>query len=224
LQNCNALCPLGNLCYKGFDQVTIALEENAMKERSSLLAATALLLALAACSSYVQRAPPGTPVPPLAVGPTSSDVASDVLSEQVGLPDTGALEAPMCQASETCAALNAEQIPLSCVKKVPYTNVLVPLGTTFQVLDDTGDFMCLDSGVVVSGKEVLTCHGAQLYSFQLRLSNTACTNSTLALGTGHCDEGYGYDATQRCCAPLTGGLAGSTTVSVNLGACPPLNP
>ncbi len=134
------------------------------------------------------------------------------------------VQAPICQASQTCAGLDAEQIPLSCVKKVPYTNVLIPQGTTFQVQDPSGDFLCLDTGVVVNGKEVITCHGKELYSFQLQLTNPGCTGATLATGTGQCDDGFGYDASQKCCTPINAASAGSTIVTVNLGACPLPNP
>ncbi len=133
--------------------------------------------------------------------------------------------APICQASATCAAADAEQIPLDCVKKVPYTNVLVSPGTTFEVLDQSGDFVCVDGGVLPNGKDVITCHGKELYSFQLRLTNPSCPVATLPTNTGQCDDGYGYDPIRMCCASVIDGPAGSTTVMVNLGACPlPSNP
>ncbi len=182
------------------------------------------LLLLAACSSFVSSITSNPIARNLRAGPTQADVAPSTINAVASSLPLGAVEAPLCQASETCAALDAEQIPLSCVKKVPYTNVLVPVGTTFEVLDQSGDFMCLDTGVVVNGKEVLSCHGTELYSFQLRLTNTACTGTSLATGTGQCEDGYGYDAEQKCCTPLSGASTGSTIVSVNLGACPLPNP
>lgn len=135
-----------------------------------------------------------------------------------------AASAPICPASSTCAAANAEQIPLDCVKKVPYTNVLVSPGTTFEVLDKSGDFTCVESGVLPNGREVITCHGKELYSFQLRLTNPSCKGAALTTESDGCEQGYGYDPAQMCCAPVGDGLAGSTTVMVNLGACPLPNP
>jgi hypothetical protein len=177
-------------------------------------------LLVAACSSFVKLAAPN-PIPrTLAVGPTQADAAPAAVNAAGRALAVGNVQAPICQASETCAALNAEQIPLSCVKKVPYTNVLVPVGTTFEVLDQSGSFMCLDTGVVVNGEEVLTCHGTPLFSFQLRLTNAACSGSSLATGTGQCDNDYGYDSAQKCCAPSSTALAGSAVVTVNLAACP----
>jgi hypothetical protein len=198
-------------------------EENPMNKRlyPAMIVALLVLLLADACSSLGQM-----PIPPsgkpLLGGPTNADVGTVPANEPAATVANAAVQqAPICQATTSCAALNAEQIPLDCVKKVPYTNVLVPPGTTFQVMDNSGDFACIDSGVVVNGKQVLTCHGTQLYSFQLKLSNSSC-GSYLQRGTGKCVDGYGYDAANQCCAPL--GTNGSTTVSVNLGACPLPNP
>ena len=192
-----------------------------MKGHTVLLALTALFSLSVACSSaYVRTPTVSTRVPALSAGVANADVAT----VQPGIVNTGAgaalSQAPLCAASAICAALDGVQIPLGCVKKVPYTNVLIPRGTTFEVLDKTGDFSCIDTGVVSNGKEVLTCHGKQLYAFQLRLTNAACAGAALPTGTGQCDDGYGYDATAKCCLPVTASEAGSTTVTINLGACP----
>lgn len=195
-----------------------------MIARLSRLAGIASLLVLAACSSFVSRLTSGGVPRALTTGPTQAGATSGALQPVAsGLP-AGLEQAPLCRASQTCAALNAEQIPISCVKKVPYTNVLVPPGTTFDVLDPSGDFMCLHTGVVVNGKEVITCHGRELDSFQLKLTNAACLANALTTGTGQCDSGYGYDAQQKCCAPVDNGASGPTVVTVNLAACPGGNP
>ncbi len=195
-----------------------------MVARLFLFAEIASLLVLAACASLVKiqalnRATLASPG-----GLTQAGGSPGAPAKQSTALAVGAVQAPICQASETCAALDAVQIPLPCVKKVPYTNVLVPVGTSFEVLDQSGDFMCLDTGVVLNDKEVLTCHGTELYSFQLRLTNTACSGTELSTGSGQCDDGYGYDAEQKCCVPVNSTSAGSTTVTVNLGACPLPNP
>jgi hypothetical protein len=186
------------------------------------LAAIAFLFILmgAACSAPAQSPTAAAGVPTLAAGPTSAAVATIPPIVQATSAGGEVSQAPICQASSSCAALNAEQTPLQCVKKVPYTNVRVPKGTTFEVLDKSGQFTCTDSGVVQNGQEVLTCHGKELYSFQLRLSNASCGGATLTTGTGQCQDGYGYDDSQKCCAPVSGGSSGVTTVTVNLGACP----
>lgn len=191
-----------------------------MQERPSLGVAVALLVLLlaGACSRFTQ-----TPTAALGVPTPGGSAGADGGSEKPNLPvapaQNVASQVPVCQAITSCAALDAEQIPLECVKKVPYTNVLVPQGTTFQVLDDSGSYACIDSGVVVNGKEVLTCHGTPLESFQLKLMNASCS-TTLESAAGRCQDGYGYDAANQCCAPVGASGEGSATVTVNLGACP----
>jgi hypothetical protein len=191
-----------------------------MIARLSRLAGIPSLLALAACSAFAGSSTSNPIARVLSPSPTETDAAPVALNAAANTLPAAAVQAPICRASQTCAALDAEQIPISCVKKVPYTNVLVPVGTTFEVVDNSADFVCLDTGVVVNDKEVLTCHGKELYSFQLRLTNAACSAAALSGGGGQCEAGYGYDAGQKCCAPVNNGASGSTVVTVSLGACP----
>ena len=55
----------------------------------------------------------------------------------------------------------------------------------------------------MDGKNVITCTGKELWTYELKLTNSACAANALATGTGQCQEGLGYDAAQNCCAPLT---------------------
>jgi hypothetical protein len=159
----------------------------------------------------VQNAP--TQAPPVAEAPTQQSAPVQAF-------------APACPSAVSCSApevasVDTEPRDTYCVKKIPYQNIMVPPGTTFEAIDPAGDFKCRDSGTLVDGKEVLSCTGKMLWSYQLKLSNPACSGSALATGTGQCQDGFGYDAGQNCCAPLTGGDVGSVTVKVNLGGCPP---
>ena len=174
-----------------------------MKARNLVLVAIAALVivVVAAC------APAATAVPE----PPSSAAGQPVAAVEL---------APICQGGGACQVPTAAQYEIDCVKKVPYTNVLVDQGTAFEVLDKSGDFTCNDSGAVVDGKTVLTCFGKELYDFDLKLTNTACGGSALQTGTGQCQDGFGYDAAQQCCAPVGGDAPGSVVVRVELGACP----
>lgn len=174
-----------------------------MKMKQSALAAAALMaLVLAAACAPSQAAPAEPP------------------SAAAGQPAETTAFAPMCQTGTSCQVPTAEQNEIECVNKMPYTNVLVEPGTSFEVLDKSGDFTCNDSGAVVDGKMVISCYGKELYKFDLKLTNTACGGANLQTGTGQCADGYGYDGAQQCCAPVGGDSAGSTVVSVELGACP----
>jgi hypothetical protein len=106
------------------------------------------------------------------------------------------------------------------VQKIPYINIPIDAGVTWEALSPD-KLTCQDTGAVVEGKHIITCHGTELWTSELRLTNSACGGSTtLATGTGQCPDGFGYDAAQLCCAPLTGGASASTTIKVNMGGCP----
>jgi hypothetical protein len=187
--------------------------------------ALTLLLSASACSMYAPVLDTLSTIPTRAAGPTLERVSAAGSTLQSTASEGGIQQAvPVCDVSSSCQAFDAEQIPLDCVKKVPYTNVLVPIGTKFEVVDKSGDFTCVDTGLVVNGKEVVSCHGRQLYSFELELTNASCTDSNLSVGSGQCQDGYGYDAAQQCCAAIPAGANGSITVRVSLGACPVPNP
>jgi hypothetical protein len=203
-------------------QMRRSQEKISMNKRryAGIVPALLILLFAGACSArFVETAAAGLVVPTVDGGPTHTDIATVEPQVPAATVQNVSAQVPICQATTSCAALNAEQIPLGCVKKIPYTNVLVPPGTTFQVLDNAGEFACIDSGVVVNDKQVLTCHGKELYSFQVKLSNAAC-GATLQTETGQCQDGYGYDAANQCCAPARATADGTATVTVNLGACP----
>ena len=141
-------------------------------------------------------------------------------SGNVGQPVAAVELAPTCQGGGACQAPTAQMFQLDCIQKVPYTNVLVEPGTTFEVLDKSGNFECKQTEYVSGGKNVVSCHGTPLYSFDLKLTNSACGGANLATGTGQCQEGYGFDAAQQCCAPVGGDAPGSVVVRVDLRDCP----
>jgi hypothetical protein len=131
--------------------------------------------------------------------------------------------APACQNATACAApavADTEGVNTFCVKKVPYQNILLEPGTIFESLDTSGELNCQDSRTVVGGKNVITCTGKELWTYQLKLTNTACGGAALATGTGQCADGQGYDAANNCCAPISVDGGGSTIINVNIGACP----
>ena len=131
-------------------------------------------------------------------------------------------QAPACQ-STSCAApdvKDTETVNTFCVEKIPYQNISITPGTTFEALDPKGELKCEDSGTVVDGKTVITCTGKQLWTYELKFTNSACSASALTTGTGQCQDGSGFDSANNCCAPLSAANAGSVTIKVNMGACP----
>jgi len=128
-------------------------------------------------------------------------------------------QAPVCQSSDSCSAPDVKDTIASdryCVDKVPYQNILIDEGVTFEVLDPS-TLTCVDNGTKVDGKHVIECHGKSAWKTQVKFTNTACGGANLATDSGKCQEGFGYDAANSCCSSLSG--AGSTTITVNMGAC-----
>lgn len=196
-----------------------------MKKTTYFLLAMTVLVTLfaSACGVSVAPATQAAPPPPVQVVPTIAPVVIvPSATAQQPAPTVQAF-APACQIA-ACPApaveeMDTEVMKTYCVKKVPYQNILVAPGTRFESLDTSGEFKCQDSGTVENGKAVIACTGKDLWTYELKLINPACSASALTTGTGQCQEGLGYDAAQNCCAPLTGGDAGSVTIKVNIGSC-----
>jgi hypothetical protein len=73
-----------------------------------------------------------------------------------------------------------------CVKKIPYQNISVDSGTTFEALDPKGELKCQDSGTVVDGKTVLTCSGKQEWTYDLKLTSSSGGSKTIKVNMGAC--------------------------------------
>jgi hypothetical protein len=135
--------------------------------------------------------------------------------------------APACQAASSCAAPEVkEKGPEDsvCIEKIPWQNFLVPEGTVFEYQPKAGDpplypLICKPTGEKQDGKIFVGCHGAQLQEYDVKISNPACSSSALKTGTAFCADGQGYDESNKCCAPLATGDAGSIILKVNLGFC-----
>lgn len=193
-----------------------------MKTTSDFLSGIAIGLAITIAACVAQ---PASKISPESTKTSPSTVQVKVPTQQLSpsKPPTRAF-APFCQNSgSSCAApdvRNVDALDTYCVKKIPYINILVDPGTTFEVLDRSGNYACADSGQKVDGKTVLTCTGKELFSFNLKLTNPKCSDGDLVTGTGQCQDGFGFDATRACCAAIAGSGAGSVTIEVNMGACP----
>jgi hypothetical protein len=196
-----------------------------MKKATYLLLATTVFVVLFA-SACGGSAAPATQVAPPPAEVVATQAPVEVAPTQAAPEQPAATAqtfAPACQAATSCAApdvQDTEPVDTFCVEKIPYQNINVAPGTTFESLDPSGELKCQDSGTVVDGKNVVTCTSKELWTYELKFTNSACAASALATGTGQCQDGLGYDAAQNCCAPLAAGDSGSVTIKVNMGACP----
>ncbi len=192
-----------------------------MKKTTYILAAMAVLLAVfASACGGAPSAPTAAPAPTQAPPPAVEQPTQTVIVIQ---PTTGPAFAPTCQnVSSSCTVPDVKDTvaaETTCVQKIPYQSIFVPEGTTFEVLDPT-NLTCIDNGGIVNGKHVIECHGKELWTTELKLTNVACGSNTLVTGTGQCQDGYGFDSTQNCCAPVTSDAGNSITIKVNMGGCP----
>ena len=87
------------------------------------------------------------------------------------------------------------------MEKIPYQNISVMPGTTFESLDPKGELKCQDSGTVVDGKNVITCTGKQLWTYELKFTNSACPRMLLRLELVNVRMAWGMTP-RRIVAPL----------------------
>jgi len=127
--------------------------------------------------------------------------------------------APLCTVDPLAGACPTPTVRTQskfCVKKLPYTLLEIPPGATFESMD-TG-MTCKDEGLH-GGVHQVSCTGQQLYSFELKVCDTACSAAQLKTGTGQCPDGYGYSAGAGCCWPTSALEAGCVIYKVDIGAC-----
>jgi hypothetical protein len=190
-----------------------------------LVALTSVLLT--ACGGAAPAEPaPAVEQPPV-VEPAAPAEPAPVEPAQPAAPaasePTQPQYAPFCEAAATaCEAPTVEMLDNKyCVEKVPYAIMSVPAGTTYETMDP--DLECVDQ-LHSDGSLRVTCHSISsksLVSYDLKLSNGACSAPALQMGTGQCPEGYGYDSANLCCAaPSPSSGDGSTVYTVDLGECP----
>ncbi len=193
-----------------------------MKKTSYILMAMTVLVVLIA-SACGGSAPATQAAAPVESAPNQPAPAVEVAPTEAAAVAPAQTFAAACQAATSCdapAVADTEGVNTYCVEKIPYQNISIPVGTTFQSLDASGELKCQDTGTVVDGKAVITCTGKELWTYELKLTNSTCSSAALTTGGGQCQEGLGYDPAQNCCAPLTQGDVGSTTIKVNIGGCP----
>ena len=195
-----------------------------MKTTHILIVFALTAIFLTACGGAAPAEPaPVVEQPPVVEEPPTAEPAPPEPTQPPPPEPTQPQYAPLCQAAPAaCDVPTVEMLDNKyCIDKVPYAIMAMPAGTTYESLDP--DMVCVDQ-MHSDGNLRVTCHsvsGKQLWSYDLKLCNGNCTAPALQMGTGQCQEGYGYDAANQCCAaPAPAGSEGCTTYSVDLGACP----
>jgi len=181
----------------------------------------AALFLLSACGGGAPAEPAPVEEQPVVEPPTPAPAPVEPTEPPPQEP-TEPQYAPFCEGAPTsCEAPTIEMLDNKyCIQKVPYAIMSVPVDTTYESLDP--DMTCIDE--IVSGTKRITCHSVtskQLWSYDIKVCNGACSAPALDMNSGQCPSGYGYDAANTCCAaPAPSGGDGCTTYRVDIGACP----
>lgn len=174
------------------------------------------LLVLSACNSVFVPVPTLTPAPTAIPLPTNPPPIQPVAAS----PTASVQAAPLCNAdplAEACMPPFIEERDKFCVEKVPYVLIALPVSSTFQPAES--GLTCTDEGVR-DGVQMVSCTGARLNSYNLRVCNPACSAAApLATGTGQCPDGYGYNSGGNCCWPMPAPDAGCFLFKVDVGTC-----
>jgi len=189
-----------------------------MKHRSVLIAMLVLsMLILSACNSIFVPAITPTSVPTAMLLPTNPPPPIQTVAAS---PTASVQSAPLCTVdplASACTPPLVEERDKFCVKKVPYVLMALPVGTTFQPAES--GLNCTDESVR-DGKQMVSCTGARLNSYDLKVCNSTCSAAApLATGTGQCPDGYGYNAAAACCWPMPAPDAGCILFTVDIGSC-----
>lgn len=167
---------------------------------------------------FVLVQPTVTAEPTVTFTPTQQLPTSTIEPTADATPFTFIPFAPFCPAE----GIPQEATPVvketnkTCTKKIPYTTIAIPQGSTFEALAQ--GFSCVNAGIV-NGKLLISCSGKQLFSFDLKVCSPPLNTPTAAANTGQCSQGANYDSTNQCCVDLSVKDAACTIFKVDLRAC-----
>jgi hypothetical protein len=145
--------------------------------------------------------PTETETPPPTLSPANTAILSP--TEFVALVPTTPKFAPFCQPSSAsvatpiaCQEPIAEQSSVFCSSKTPYNLILINEGSTYETLNE--DIECSDAGMK-DGKQMLTCTGPMVTSFELKVCDPSCAIQPFPAGTMECPQDLHYNELLRCC-------------------------
>jgi hypothetical protein len=202
-----------------YPRVAAILKGEIMKKIAMLFVLmVTLMLAISACGS----APAPTPEVVVVKETVVVEVPGDAPTAEPAAAEPAAPQyAPACAAA--ASNCTAPEVTMGtnnyCNEKQVYAILTAPGNTSYESLDPA--MKCVDQ-VHADGSLRITCWvpGKGLLAYDLKACNTDCAAPQLDMNSSQCQEGLGYDAANQCCAqPSSGGEAGCTTFTVNIGTC-----
>ena len=187
-----------------------------MKRYAIPFALIALSLLLVGCVSvFVPVEAPTPTLLPMIILPTNPPPVVPVIPTATTIQS-----APLCTTDpliSACTPPSVEERDKACTKKIPYTFLVMPPGSTWEEIDP--GLHCGDEGIR-GGMQMISCTGTPLYSYDLKICNSTCSaGATLMAGTNQCPEGYGFHPAGNCCWPMPAPDAGCIVYKVDIGAC-----
>jgi hypothetical protein len=186
-----------------------------MKRNDCLVPVFIFAFVLTGCITVFVPVETPTPPPTAIILPTNPQPPTETL-----VPSPTVVPfAPFCSVdplAAACSAPKVETLSKSCIKKVPYTLVALPPGTTFETVSG---LTCKDEGLR-AGEQNISCTGHELISYNLKVCNPACFVASLETNTSYCPAGYGYSSAAGCCSSLSELGDGCVVYKVDIGACP----
>jgi tRNA A-37 threonylcarbamoyl transferase component Bud32 len=187
-----------------------------------------LVLALAVVGFLFRNqifATPPSPTPRTAA--TVAPVVVPVLPTETAAPAATATQAIQSTAVQSAApacgpgVVSAVATPVVtehqrlCNQKQAYTVLEIPMGATYESQRD--GFTCT-SAQQLGGKQLVSCTGTNLTSFNIKVCSPAPTALATVSG-GQCAAGSNFDSANQCCAAAPQADAGCTIYQVNLKGC-----
>ena len=103
---------------------------------------------------------------------------------------------------------------ITCITKIPYTTVSIPLEATYESLNDA---MTCDIAEIRDEDVLVACTGQQLYSYKLKVCNPQ--PELPSSEAGRCPEGACYNEANQCCVKPPAAGAGCVEFQVDMKSC-----
>ena len=185
-----------------------------MKRSCSFRAVLFLAFLLTGCITVFVPVDTPTPPPTTIILPTLPPPTQTLVSSPTSVPF-----APLCSVdplASACKPPTVSTLSKSCIKKIPYSLVALPPGSTFEIVEP--GMTCKDEGLR-GGQQQISCTGQQLFSYELKVCDSSCYAAHLEADTTQCQDGYGYSSAAGCCWPTSALEAGCVLYKVDIGAC-----
>jgi hypothetical protein len=147
-----------------------------MKKTNHILMLTAVFVVIFATACSTPSAP-ATQAAPAVEQPAQEQPAAPANTEAA--PVESAPSAEPAQSGGELVFPDTVAEETYCVTKIPYQNLFLDPAITFEPQDPSGELKCADSGTDVDGKNVITCTGKELWTYELKLTDTSNSSSTV---------------------------------------------